>query len=186
MRHPKVIIASVGLAVAAAIGGVTATVAASSPVSSAAPAQPRQQRPGQQRACRRLAAVRTAQALVGGKTETILVDSRGLPLYFYRPDTAMQSLVSGQLAALWPPLTAATPTTAGLSGKLSVVNDAHGGQVAYNGHLLYTFISDRPGQVTGQGVQDFFVATPGIAPVAGTSAPTGTAPATPSGGGYGY
>ena len=28
MRHPKVIIASVGLAVAAAIGGVTATVAA--------------------------------------------------------------------------------------------------------------------------------------------------------------
>jgi hypothetical protein len=69
---------------------------------------------------------------------------------------------------------------------LSVVNDAHGSQVAYNGHLLYTFISDRPGQVTGQGVQDFFVATPGIAPVAATSAPAGTAPATPSGGGYGY
>jgi predicted lipoprotein with Yx(FWY)xxD motif len=127
-----------------------------------------------------------AQALVGGKTETILVDSRGLPLYFYRPDTAMQSLVSGQLAALWPPLTGATPTAAGLSGQLTVVNDAHGGQVAYNGHLLYTFISDRPGQVTGQGVQDFFVATPGIAPVAATSAPAGTAPATPSGGGYGY
>jgi hypothetical protein len=39
---------------------------------------------------------------------------------------------------------------------------------------------------TGQGVQDFFVATPGVAPVAGTSAPTETAPATPSGGGYGY
>jgi energy-coupling factor transporter ATP-binding protein EcfA2 len=86
----------------------------------------------------------------------------------------------------WPPLTAATPTAAGLSGKLTAVNDAHGGQVAYHGHLLYTFISDRPGQVTGQGVQDFFVATPGVAPVAGTSAPTETAPATPSGGGYGY
>jgi len=183
MRHPKIIIASVGLAVAAAIGGVTATVAASSPVSSAAPAS---SAPASSAPVVGSAAVRTAQALVGGKTETILVDSRGLPLYFYRPDTAMQSLVSGQLAALWPPLTGATPTAAGLSGKLSVVNDAHGSQVAYNGHLLYTFISDRPGQVTGQGVQDFFVATPGIAPVAATSAPTATAPATPSGGGYGY
>lgn len=188
MRHPKVIIASVGLAVAAAIGGVTATVAASSPVSSAAPASsaPASATPASSAPAAGSAAVRTAQALVGGKTETILVDSRGLPLYFYRPDTAMQSLVNGQLAALWPPLTGATPTAAGLSGKLSVVNDAHGSQVAYNGHLLYTFISDRPGQVTGQGVQDFFVATPGIAPAAATSAPTGTAPATPSGGGYGY
>jgi hypothetical protein len=46
---------------------------------------------------------------------------------------------------------------------------------------LYTFITDRPGQVTGQGVQNFFVATPGIAPLSGTSAPTGTVPAS---GGY--
>ena len=84
------------------------------------------------------------------------------------------------------PAAAARSCGAGVSGKLTVVNDAHGGQVAYNGHLLYTFISDRPGQVTGQGVQGFVVATPGIAPVAATSAPAGTAPATPSGGGYGY
>jgi len=84
------------------------------------------------------------------------------------------------------PAAAARSRGAGVSGKLTVVNDAHGGQVAYNGHLLYTFISDRPGQVTGQGVQGFVVATPGIAPVAATSAPAGTAPATPSGGGYGY
>jgi predicted lipoprotein with Yx(FWY)xxD motif len=189
MRHPKVIIASVGLAMAAAIGGVTATVASGSPASSAAPASTAPASsagPAGSSPVTGSAAVRTAQALVGGKTETILVDSRGLPLYFYRPDTATQSFVSGQLAAAWPPLTAATPTAAGLGGKLTVVNDAHGGQVAYHGHLLYTFVSDRPGQVTGQGVQDFFVATPGIAPVAGTSAPTGTAPATPSGGGYGY
>ena len=65
----------------------------------------------------------------------------------------------------------------------------HGSQVAYNGHLLYTFITDRPGQVTGQGVQNFFVATPGIARLSGSSAPTGTVPASPSGpaaGGYGY
>ena len=43
------------------------------------------------------------------------------------------------------------------SGKLTVLNDANGDQVAYNGHLLYTFTSDHPGQVTGQGFQNFFV-----------------------------
>src|SRR2546421_6116440 len=41
------------------------------------------------------------------------------------------------------PAAAARSRGAGVSGKLTVVNDAHGGQVAYNGHLLYTFISDR-------------------------------------------
>jgi len=73
-----------------------------------------------------------------------------------------------------------------LSGKLTVVNDANGHQVAYNGHLLYTFTSDHAGQVTGQGVQNFFAATPGLAPVTASSAPGGTLPAAPSANGYGY
>ena len=88
------------------------------------------------------------------------------------------------MAALWPPLTSAAPTAAGASGKLTVVNDTHGHQVAYNGHLLYTFISDHAGQVTGQGVQNFFVATPGLTPIATSSAPAGTVPAAPSAHGY--
>jgi predicted lipoprotein with Yx(FWY)xxD motif len=130
--------------------------------------------------------MRTASATVAGKTETILVNSGGLPLYFYRPDTAATSLVTGGVAALWPPLTSAAPTAAGATGKLTVVNDAHGHQVAYNGHLLYTFTSDHAGQVTGQGVQNFFVATPGLAPIASSTAPAGMVPATPSAHGYGY
>ena len=36
-----------------------------------------------------------------------------------------------------------------------------GSQLAYNGHLLYIFMYDRPGQVNGQDFQDFFVVTPG-------------------------
>jgi len=64
--------------------------------------------------------------------------------------------------------------------------DIHGDQVAYNGHLLYTFVDDHADQVTGQGVQGFFVATPGLTPTAGTSAPTVTAPAAPTGSAYGY
>ena len=79
------------------------------------------------------AVVRTAQATVNGKTETILVDAQGLLLYYYQPDTATQSSVTGQLAVAWPPLTSSAPTAGGLSGKLTAVTDAHGSQVAYNG-----------------------------------------------------
>src|SRR5215471_12273127 len=149
MRHPKLIIAGIGLAAVAAAGGAAAAAA-------------------------------------GGQTETILVNSGGLPLYCYRPDTAATSLVTGGVAALWPALTSAAPTAAGTSGTLTVVNDAHGHQVAYNGHLLYTFVSDHAGQVTGQGVQNFFVATPGLAPIASSPASAGMAPAAPAAHGYGW
>ena len=128
----------------------------------------------------------TALATVGGRTETILVNAHRLPLYYYRPDTATRSLVSGGLARLWPPLTAAAPTAAsGITGKLTVVHDAHGDQVGYNGHLLYTFAGDRAGQVTGQGFQNFFVATVGLTPGTKSSVPGTSVPAAPSGG-YGY
>src|SRR6202035_411405 len=119
---------------------------------------------------------------------------RGLPLYTYGPDTATQSHVSGGLAALWPPLDSAAPSQAGANGRLSVLADANGQQVQYNGHFLYTFIDDTPGQVTGQGVQGFFVATPGAA--AGSASAAASSPVTQpststntssgSGAGYGY
>ncbi len=178
MRHPKIIIAGIGVALAAA-AGTSAAVATSSAASSAPPAAAAPAAPSGS------ATIRIATVPVGGRSEAILTDAIGLPLYYYGPDTAGKSLVGGQLAALWPPLTSAALAASGLSGKLTVVNDAHGAQVAYNGHLLYTFIGDRPGQVTGQGVQGFFVATPGIAPIATSPASTGTVPAAPSGGGYG-
>jgi predicted lipoprotein with Yx(FWY)xxD motif len=174
MRNPRIIIAGLAVAAVAAVGGVTAASAGSSPASSAPSA-------GQRAAA---ATVRTAAAAVAGRTETILVNARGLPLYYYRPDTAANSLVTGGLARLWPPLTSAAPFPAKVNGKLTVLNDAHGHQVAYNGHLLYAFINDHAGQVTGQGVQSFFVATPGLAPIAAT--PAGTVPAAPTGGGLGY
>lgn len=124
-------------------------------------------------------------AVVGGVTQNILVDSKGLPLYTYQPDTATQSMVTGQLAALWPPLVASAPTSNGLTGTPAVVATSNGQQVTYNGHFLYTFLQDSPGQVTGQGVQNFFVATPGTAPAASTSGSTAPAPA-PANNGYGY
>ena len=80
MRHPRIIIASISLAAAAALGGgITAATATSSHASPPAASQPAP------------AAVRTAPATVAGKTETILVNGHGQPLYFYRPDTATTS-----------------------------------------------------------------------------------------------
>src|SRR5690242_4186615 len=175
MRHPKLLIAGIGLAAVAAAGGITAAAAGGPSASNSTAGH-----------SATAATVRTASATVAGKSETILVNSGGLPLYFYRPDTAAKSFVTGGVAALWPPLTSAAPTAAGAGGKLTVVNDAHGHQVAYNGHLLYTFISDHAGQVTGQGVQNFSVATPGLAPIASSPAQGGMAPAAPSAHGYGY
>jgi predicted lipoprotein with Yx(FWY)xxD motif len=128
------------------------------------------------------ATVNVATATVNGTSEKILVDNHGLPLYTFAGDSPTTSAVSGQLAALWPPLVSATPTESGTSGKLTVVNDANGAQVRYDGRFLYTFVSDSPGRVTGEGIQNFFVATP-----AGSAGST-TAPTAPAsrGGSYGY
>ncbi len=84
MKRPRIIMAGIGLAALATAGGITGASASGAPATSAMCA----------------ASVRTASATVAGKTETILVNGRGLPLYFYRPDTATTSLVTGGLARL--------------------------------------------------------------------------------------
>jgi hypothetical protein len=53
-----------------------------------------------------------------------------------------------------------------------VLADSNGQQVQYKGHFLYTFVNDTPGQVTGQGVQRFFVATPNLGTKGGASTST--------------
>src|ERR1700683_2300069 len=112
MRHPRIIIASLSLAAAAALGGGISAAAATT---SHARRQPTSHPPASQPAA---ATVHTVQATVGGKPETILVNSQGLPLYYYLNDTAQKSVVTGELAALWPPLTSASPAAIGLNGKL--------------------------------------------------------------------
>jgi predicted lipoprotein with Yx(FWY)xxD motif len=121
-----------------------------------------------------VAAVHTARATVQGTVETILVDAKGWPLYIYPPDTATTSHVTGQLAVLWPPLFAPHRAVRRLDDVLTSVTTTNGEQVAYRGHFLYTFVEDSPGHVTGQGVQNFLVATPGLA--GGLPAESGNAP----------
>ena len=184
MRHPRIVITAIAIAAAATIGGISAAVATgNSTLSSAAASRPAtgSTNRGQQPAS--LATVQTASATVQGRTETILIDAKGLPLYIYQPDTPTTSYVTGQLAALWPPVVAATPTVRGATGTVTSVATTNGHQIAYNRHFLYTFIEDRAGHVTGQGVQNFFIATPDLG--VGTS-PTAPAGSSRSGNSYGY
>lgn len=130
--------------------------------------------------CAASAAVCTKTVSVSGKTETVLADTKGMTLYYFTPDTATSVACTGGCAKNWPPLTATSNsvTGTGLSGTLTAFNGADGEQVEYNGHPLYTYISDKSqSDATGEGVLGkWFVATPGLAAGA-------TPAATPS---YGY
>ena len=131
------------------------------------------------------AIIKTTSATVNGKSVTILTNAQGMTLYYFKPDTATKSACTGSCASNWPPLLftgSGTPVSANaLPGTLSVVTDAHGQQVEYNGHLLYRFSGDTaPGQMHGEGIKGvWFVAT--------TTIPVQGAPqATPTQNGYGY
>ncbi|HZT98594.1 MAG TPA: hypothetical protein VFA10_02980 [Ktedonobacteraceae bacterium] len=108
--------------------------------------------------------IKTATATVSGKSVTILTNGQGMTLYYRTSDTS-SSVCSGGCASAWPPLltsgSIAPTSSTSLPGTLSIVRNANGSQVAYNGHPLYTFSGDKgPGQMSGQGIANvWFVAT---------------------------
>jgi predicted lipoprotein with Yx(FWY)xxD motif len=128
--------------------------------------------------------VHTVTTRVDGRSERILVAANGLPLYYFRPDTAKQSKVNGALAQLWPPVLSTRPSASGVNGKVESSRQSNGRQVSYNGHFLYTFVDDSPGHVTGQGVSNFFVATPNIRALGASVKAVAPAPSTSRG--YAY
>jgi predicted lipoprotein with Yx(FWY)xxD motif len=179
MRDARTTVAIVGLVIAAAAGTATIVEAAAGSMTPVAASTTGHDRTTTLRLFT-TASVQASRATVAGRTETILVTNKRLPLYIYKPDTATRSLVTGQLAALWPPLRAEAPTAnraVGATGSLTVATTANGRQVAYNGHFLYTFTEDSPGRVTGQGIQDFFVATPSLVARSAAPAEQSVAPA---------
>ncbi|HZS77682.1 MAG TPA: hypothetical protein VFA41_13805 [Ktedonobacteraceae bacterium] len=127
--------------------------------------------------------VKTAQATVKGSSETILTNAQGMTLYYFTSDTATKAACTGSCAGIWPPLLftgSGSPTSAStLPGTLSLMTNANGNQVEYNGHLLYTYSKDTaPGQTNGEGLfGKWFVATP-------TLQQQGTPQSTPTPSGY--
>jgi predicted lipoprotein with Yx(FWY)xxD motif len=102
------------------------------------------------------AKVSIAKSRLGG----ILVDSKGITLYDFVKDKGTTSACYGACAALWPPLTTKGKPLAGPGVRKSLLGTTKRKdgtlEVTYGGHPLYYFVTDRkPGQTTGQGVNQF-------------------------------
>jgi predicted lipoprotein with Yx(FWY)xxD motif len=97
----------------------------------------------------------------------IIVDSYGFTLYLFPPDgsSPTSKVPPGIIKQTWPPVVwSGAPTVGpGLSAaKIAIhAQPNRAPEVSYNNHLLYTFVTDvKPGDVTGQGVANFFVVSP--------------------------
>jgi len=120
-----------------------------------------------------VAAAAAAIALAGGTTGTgtkvavgttglgrILVDSKGISLYDFPPDKGTMSVCYGACAALWPPVITHGKPVAGPGVRASLLGTTKRKdgklEVTYNGHPLYYWVGDhKPGQTTGQGLNQF-------------------------------
>lgn len=124
----------------------------------------------------------------------VLVDQKGLALYYDTANKPMHFACTGDCLTAWPPLVVAKGQAAALAGKgvtgLGTVRGPSGLQVTWQGKALYTFAEDTKGTVTGQGIGHvWFVAQPPAAttkapasttkaPTTGAAAPSTTAPST--------
>jgi predicted lipoprotein with Yx(FWY)xxD motif len=98
---------------------------------------------------------------------TYLTGPNGLTLYTHTGDSATASTCTGQCAVAWPPLAVAAGGSAtagsGVTGTFATLTRDDGTvQVTYQGLPLYGWKGDtKPGDVTGEGVNGFLVATLG-------------------------
>jgi predicted lipoprotein with Yx(FWY)xxD motif len=97
----------------------------------------------------------------------IVVDGKGMTVYFYDPDKANSgfSACKGQCSAIWPALapTTASPTFKSISATVGKIGGTDGGmQITINGRPLYTYSGDSsPGNTNGQGIEGiWYVVSP--------------------------
>ena len=99
-------------------------------------------------------------ALAKSPLGRILVDSKGITLYDFVKDKGTTSVCYGACAALWPPLLTKGKPVAGPGVHASLLGTTKRKdgrlEVTYNHHPLYYFVTDhKPGQTTGQAVNQF-------------------------------
>lgn len=101
----------------------------------------------------------TVTTRIVGSYGRVLVDGRGLPLYYFTRDKGTSSRCYGACAAAWPvTLAKGTPVARGgvRRGLLGRQRRADGRfQATYAGHALYTYVSDRPGVALCHDVREF-------------------------------
>ncbi len=135
-------------------------------------------------------------AAAGGSTVTektiggqqVLVDSQGMTLYWFAPDTSSKSNCSGSCATYWPPVKGPVTAGSGVTGTLGTITRSDGStQATYIGHPLYTYVGDKsPGQNKGNGLNISGGLWYEMTVSGSTPAPGSTAQSTSGGGAYGY
>jgi predicted lipoprotein with Yx(FWY)xxD motif len=112
----------------------------------------------------------------------ILIDQKGLALYYDTANKPNHFACTGDCLTAWPPLVLAKGQTTARAGKgvkgLGTVRGPAGLQVTWEGKPLYTFIKDTKGTVNGQGVGHVWLVAELSAAVTKAPAPTTTAPTT--------
>jgi predicted lipoprotein with Yx(FWY)xxD motif len=141
---------TIAAAALAAIGGGTATAAAQS--ASAATARPASA------AVLKVASVKVTMGTTD-KAHSVLVSSKGLPVYLLTGDSSSHPLcASSSCLTYWPAVTTTSskPTLgAGIKGKVGVWKHNKIDQVTLNGHPLYTYVQDSKGAARGEGAKSF-------------------------------
>jgi predicted lipoprotein with Yx(FWY)xxD motif len=102
----------------------------------------------------------TKVGVASSRLGRIVVDNKGRTLYLFEKDKNRRSACYGTCATYWPPLLTHGKPVARLGAKQSLLGTtrrANGSkQVTYGGHPLYRFSLDtKPGQTTGEGLNDF-------------------------------
>ena len=145
----------------------------------------------------------SSAAAAGGNTvseraigsQQVLVDSQGMTLYWFAPDTSTKSNCSGSCATYWPPVKGPVTAGSGVTGTLGTITRSDGTmQATYMGHPLYTYIGDKsPGQAKGNGLNisgglwyEMTVSGSTPAPAAGAGGGSTATSTAGGGGGYGY
>jgi predicted lipoprotein with Yx(FWY)xxD motif len=118
----------------------------------------------------------------------VLTGPNGMTLYTHSGDSATTSTCTASCATAWPPLETTSQPMAGtgVTGQLGTLTRADGTvQVTYAGLPLYYWQGDKKaGDVTGDGVDGFAVAT--LGGVGSKPIPSAAAPAPSSPGTYSY
>jgi len=106
------------------------------------------------------------QAVVAGKVVVsvatlpkygeVLVDQKGLALYYDTANKPKHWACKGTCLTVWPPLVLPKGEARAVAGKgvsgLGVVNGPSGRQVTWEGKALYTYVRDSSGKAFGQGL----------------------------------
>jgi len=120
-----------------------------------------------------------------------LVDANGRTLYLFAGDKRNVSRLSAAGQAIWPPFTSTTlPAAQGGASATQIGTISASRQITYGGHPLYYYVGDqRPGQASGQGLNQFgarwYVLSASSAAITST-APSGSSSQSGEAACYGY